>query len=161
MNQTQIPELKIRPSGYFSQNYSVANKGSTNGLELEGMTKLYFYGRLMVQPAIETINQMLDKLKIKFPKMKFLDDGDRRVRITIPYRRERIIIYYDMDNPTIATRIEGYVNSKYNNLHANSINSFVWISLKEYHQIKAKEHKAKFDAIVEDTQGLIDKRLLL
>lgn len=133
MSQKQT--LEIRQGGYFSQNYSVANRGSTNGLELESTTKIYFYGRLMVQPAIETINQMLTKLKAKFPKMEFLDDGDRRVRITIPHRRERIIIYYDMDNPTIPTRIEGYVTDKFK----NSISSFVWISLKEYQQIKAEE----------------------
>ena len=135
MKQTQITELKIRPSGYFSQNYSVATKGSTDGLELEGITKVYFYGRLMVQPAIETINQMLIKLKSKFPSIMYSDDGDGDIRVSIKHRRERITIRYDMDNPTMAIQIQGYVNDRYK----NSTTSFVWCSLKYYQQIKAEE----------------------
>lgn len=136
MSQKQSTQkLEERSQGYFTQNYSVVTKGTTHGYELPSSTQVNFYGKSNAQPAIETINEMLTKLKSKFPKMEFLDDGDRRVRITIPSRRERIVIYYDMNNPTMATRIEGYITDKYK----NSISSFVWISLKEYQQIKSEE----------------------
>lgn len=133
MNQTS----QIRPQGYFSQNYSVANKGSTNGLELDEMTKVYFYGWVMVQPAIESINEMLTKLQNKYPKTIYSDDGDGHIKVSLKHRRERIVIRYDMNDPTVATQINGYVNDRYK----NSVASFVWCSLKKYQQIKAEENQ--------------------
>ncbi len=95
MKTTQ--KINIRTEGYFTQNYSVSSKGSTNGLELESTTKIYFYGRLMVRPTIETIDEMLTKLKAKFPSIVYRDDNDGDIRVSIKHRRERITIRYDKD----------------------------------------------------------------
>ncbi len=140
----------------FLDDFVVFHNGTNRtwgGSLLNRGTVLHLFGKIIVRPNEETIYQMITKIKEKFKDATTSIERDL-IFVSREKSIEQIIFTPNPRNHSMAMQI-GAQNT-------NTYRRFAYWRCPEYLEIQSeKEHKARFDEITEDTQGLIRKDLLL